>query len=50
MRSVLGAVLTERARAEIARSVGPAEQSVARAAKSFGVGWHAAMAAVGDHG
>jgi transposase len=44
------AVLTERARAEIARRVGPGEQSVAGAAKSFGVGWHAAMAAVWDHG
>ena len=39
-------VLTERARAEVARRVGVDEQSVARAAKSFGVGWHAAMAAV----
>jgi transposase len=44
------AVLTERARAEIARRVGPGEQSVARAARDFGVGWHAAMAAVWDHG
>jgi transposase len=44
------AVLTERARADIARRVGPGEQSVAGAAKSFGVGWHAAMAAVWDHG
>jgi len=44
------AVLTERARAEIARRVGPGEQSVARTAKSFGVGWHAGMAAVWDHG
>jgi transposase len=44
------AVLTERARAEIARRVGPGEQPVARAARSFGVGWHAAMAAVWDHG
>jgi transposase len=44
------AVLTERARAEIARRVGPGEQSVAAAAKSFGAGWHAAMAAVRDHG
>ncbi|HEU0041475.1 MAG TPA: ISL3 family transposase [Jiangellaceae bacterium] len=44
------AVLTERARAEIARRVGPGEQSVAAAARSFGVGWHAAMAAVWDHG
>jgi transposase len=44
------AVLTERARAEIARRVGPGEQSVTRAARGFGVGWHAAMAAVWDHG
>jgi transposase len=44
------AVLTERARAEIARRVGPGEQSVARVARDFGVGWHAAMAAVWDHG
>src|SRR4029453_11350392 len=44
------AVLTERARAERPRRVGLGEQSVARAAKSFGVGWHAAMAAVWDHG
>jgi hypothetical protein len=44
------AVLTERARAEITRRVGPGEQSVARTARDFGVGWHAAMAAVWDHG
>jgi transposase len=44
------AVLTERARAEIARRVGPGQQSVAAVARSFGVGWHAAMAAVWDHG
>jgi transposase len=44
------AVLTERARAEIARRVGPGQQSVAQVARSFGVGWHAAMAAVWDHG
>jgi transposase len=44
------AVLTERARAEIARRVGPGQQSVAAAARSFGVRWHAAMAAVWDHG
>jgi transposase len=44
------AVLTERARAEIARRVGPAEHSVARTARDFGVSWHAAMAAVRDHG
>ena len=43
------AVLTERARAEIARRVG-AEHSVAQAARDFGVSWHAAMAAVRDHG
>jgi transposase len=44
------AVLTERARGEIARRVGPGEHSVARAARDFGVSWHAAMAAVRDHG
>jgi hypothetical protein len=44
------AVLTERARAEIARRVGPDEHSVAQAARDFGVSWHAAMAAVRDHG
>ena len=44
------AVLTERARGEIARRVGPAEHSVAQAARDFGVSWHAAMAAVRDHG
>jgi hypothetical protein len=36
--------------AEICRRVGPGEQSVARAARAFGVSWHAAMAAVRDHG
>jgi hypothetical protein len=45
-----GAVLTERARAEIARRVGPTKHSVAQAARHFGVSWHAAMAAVRDHG
>lgn len=44
------AVLTERARAEICRRVGPAQHSVAQAAQDFGVSWHAAMAAVRDHG
>ena len=44
------AVLTERARAEIARGVGPAEHSVAQAARDFGGLWHAAMAAVRDLG
>jgi hypothetical protein len=44
------ALLTGRARAEIARRVGPGGQSVAQVARSFGVGWHAAMAAVWDHG
>ena len=44
------AVLTERARAEIARRVGPGEESVAAAARSFGVSWHPAMQAVRDHG
>jgi transposase len=44
------AVVTERARAEIARRVGPDGHSVAQAARDFGVSWHAAMAAVRDHG
>jgi transposase len=44
------AVLTERARAELARRVSPDEHSVAQAARVFGVSWHAAMAAVGEHG
>lgn len=44
------AVLTERARAEIAYRVGPGEHSVAQTARDFGVSWHAAMAAVWDHG
>jgi transposase len=44
------AVLTERARAEICRRVGPGEQSVAAVARDFGVSWHTAMAAVIDHG
>src|SRR5918994_821389 len=44
------AVLTERARAEICRRVGPGEHSVAQAARDFGVSWHAAMSAVRDHG
>jgi transposase len=44
------AVLPERARAEICQRVGPGEQSVARVARDFGLSWHAAMAAVHDHG
>jgi transposase len=44
------AVLSERARAEIAERVGPDEHSVAQAARDFGVSWHTAMAAVRDHG
>ena len=44
------AVLTERAREEICRRVGAEGQSVAQVARSFGVGWHTAMAAVRDHG
>lgn len=44
------AVLTERARAEICRRVGPDMESVAGVAASFGVSWHTAMAAVWDHG
>lgn len=44
------AALTERARAEICRQVGELGRSVAEVARSFGVGWHTAMAAVRDHG
>ena len=44
------AVLTERARAEICRRVGAEGHSVAQVARSSGVGWHTAMAAVVDHG
>ena len=44
------AVLIERARAEIARRVGPGEESVAVVARSFGVAWPTAMDAVRDHG
>jgi transposase len=44
------AVLTERARAEICRRVGAEGHSVAQVARTFGVGWHTAMAAVVDHG
>ena len=44
------AVLTERARAEIARRVGPGCESVAAVARSFGVSWQPAMEAVRDHG
>lgn len=43
------AVLTERARAHIARRVGPGGQSVTSLATEFGVSWHAAMDAVRDH-
>jgi hypothetical protein len=43
-------VLTERARAVICQRVGLAEHSVAHAARDFGLSWHAAMAAVRDHG
>src|SRR5262249_12448019 len=43
------AVLTERARAEIARRVGPGEQSVAAVVRDFGSGLHAVMAAVWYH-
>lgn len=50
MRSRSWAVLTERAREEICRRVGPGEQSVASVARAFGVCWHTTMAAVWDHG
>jgi transposase len=43
------AVLSERARAEAARRVGPGCESVAAVARSFGVGWHTVMGAVLDH-
>jgi transposase len=42
--------LTERARAEICRRVGKDGDSVAEVAREFGVGWHAAMGAVVEHG
>ncbi len=42
-------MLTERARTEIARRVGPGGQSVAAVAAEFGVSWWAAMHAVRDH-
>jgi len=44
------AALSERARAEICRSVGEDGDSVAQVARDFGVGWYTAMAAVIDHG
>ncbi len=44
------AVLTERVRGEIARRVGPGCESVAAAARAFGVAWPTAMEAVRDHG
>jgi transposase len=42
--------LTNRARAEICRRVGQENVSVALCARSFGIGWHAAWAAVVDEG
>lgn len=42
--------LTNRARSEICRRVGEENTSVARCARTFGVGWHAAWAAVVDVG
>jgi transposase len=42
--------LTRRARAEICRRVGEDGHSVASVARSFGIGWASAMAAVRDHG
>jgi transposase len=44
------AVLSERARAEICRRVGEDGDSVAAAARDFGVGWETAMAAVVEYG
>jgi transposase len=43
-------VLTRRAGAEICRLVGKEGHSVASVARSFGISWHAAMAAVRFHG
>lgn len=42
--------LTHRARSEICRRVGEENVSVARCARAFGVGWHAAWTAVTDIG
>lgn len=42
--------LTNRARTEICRRVGEENASVARCARNFGVGWHAAWSAVSDVG
>ena len=42
--------LTERARAEVCRRVGEENASVARCARTFGVGWHTAWSAVTDVG
>jgi transposase len=44
------ASLTERTRAEICRRVGQDDDSVAKVARDFGVGWSTTMAAVRDHG
>jgi transposase len=44
------AVASERARAEMCRRVGEDGHPVAQVARAFGVSWHAAMAAVRDHG
>ncbi len=45
-----GAVLTDRAGAEVCRRVGEDGDSVAEVARAFGVGWHTAMAAVRRYG
>jgi transposase len=44
------AVLTDRARRDICRLVGEEGRSVAEVARSFGVSWDTAMAAVREHG
>jgi transposase len=44
------ASLTSRARVEMCRRVGQDADSVAQVAREFGVGWHATMAAVREHG
>jgi hypothetical protein len=43
-------VLTERARAEACRRVGPDAHAVAAVARDLGVGWATVMRAVHEHG
>ena len=49
-RIVSRAVLNDRARVEICRRVGEDADSVAQAARDYGVSWHTAIAAVREHG